>query len=86
MCSVVALVGGGVNIGLDIRIESTLVFGCNGLDGGESGLRTDEGTGCWNHAKSGLVLRTSLSICSNMSLSWKNVLHFEVVAELSGYY
>jgi hypothetical protein len=61
--------GGGVRRGLDMRIDSTLVFGCKGFEGGDKGLRTDDGTGCWNHARSGFVRRTSLSICSSISLS-----------------
>jgi len=74
-----------VSAGDERRRESMLALCVRGRDGGLSGDNGEKGTGCWNHAKSGFVLRTSLSICSRISLSWKNVLHFEVVAEFSGY-
>jgi hypothetical protein len=73
-----------VRIGLDIRKESKLALGFKAREVGLRGLREDAGTGFWNHAKSGFVRRTSLSICSRISLSWKNVLHFDVVAAFSG--
>ena len=76
--------GGGVSTGLDIRRESKLRCGRRGRCGGESGENEDVGTGVWNHAKSGFVRRTSLSICSRISLSRKNVLHLDVVDEFSG--
>jgi hypothetical protein len=76
---------GGVRIGDDRRRESTLGLCVRGRDGGLSGDKGENGTGCWNHARSGFVLRTSLSICSRISLSWKNVLHLDVVAEFNGY-
>ena len=78
-------VDSGVRSGLDIRNESKLDFGFIPGMGGVIGLNFDDGTGFWNHAKSGFVRRTSLSICSRISLSWKNVLHFDVVAEFKGY-
>ena len=77
--------GGGVRIGLDIRRESKLRCGFRGRCGGERGDKEDSGTGVWNHARSGFVRRTSLSICSRISLSWKKVLHLDVVDEFNGY-
>ena len=75
-----------MSIGLDIRNESKLDSRRRGRVGGLNGLNEEKGTGCWNHARSGFVRRTSLSICSRISLSWKNVLHFDVVAEFNGYH
>lgn len=53
--------------------------------GGERGLSEEGGTGVWNHARSGFVRRTSLSICSRISLSRKKVLHFDVTALFRGF-
>ena len=61
---------GAVNIGLDICRESKLDLDARTARAGElRGERKEEGTGFWNQAKSGFVRRTSLSICSRISLS-----------------
>lgn len=73
-----------MSTGDEIRRESKLRWGRRGRCGGERGENEEVGTGVWNHAKSGFVRRMSLSICSRISLSWKNVLHFDVVEEFNG--
>ena len=77
--------GFGVSRGLVSRSESNEGVGRNSLvGGGLSGLREVAGTGVWNHARSGFVRLTSLSICSRISLSRKYVPHFDVAAEFRG--
>jgi len=74
----------GVSKGLVSLNDSKEAVGRNTLGGGLSGLREDAGTGVWNHARSGFVRLTSLSICSRISLSRKYVPHFDVAAEFRG--